>query len=549
MKNILFFLFFALAFFSCSSKDKNSLQEYHDQIPLPPNPPTDNEVGGSSYNMGIPFRTMPKEHVRFYDQTNGKIVVKMYLNSPKNVYFVFSNLKDQEPNRDDNAGNKRVSGPIYINKINVKSTFISSPFTNSIVEFDDNELNFKEKKSVMTSRVVGDKIFVNRDGKNYEFSLLAETPRIETNFGIRCLKIYYSPYALSKKNLETYKSEFANLANIFLKPGFSNDIFDKMTDVFGTDQSSSNILYKLNLMTRDEIRVFFYDIDDDYAPGNIGVNRHYLSSYTAGYFSPSFTFQSTNDSSRNVPSFFIDLPLFDLDYESSLMTLLHEFQHMIQFGERPGLVYSGGKTAGISEWLNEGFSMAAIDIFSQSLNYDNSSIKFNFKKNPNYQYRPWVNDVESYNSVFFYFAYLLRNFGGTKLINAINIDSGYDLSDSSSNFENKLAQSLRKLKFYYEDYNSTLRKFGASIILSDNNYGISTLGYNESHSEICGETYSLSGLSVINGLTMQSEADLAAGIQSFSNAFYRLGGLNAGEQTIEVTVPNGVYLTVVLKDI
>jgi hypothetical protein len=187
-----------------------------------------------------------------------------------------------------------------------------------------------------------------------------------------------------------------------------------------------------------KIQILVYDIDDDYTAGQ--------SSGTLGFFwSKDEYAQSTLDAyydkdrfkSNEAEMFYIDA--FFSDYKESMMisTLIHEYQHMINFNvktKRLGMTYA--------TWYDEMLSMLAEDMIGPLMGIPvtdsahPAADRTRLLLDGYYRMGPteWSNDstidvLLSYATAYGFGAYLARNFGGVALVKAM---SGNDFVDEAS---------------------------------------------------------------------------------------------------------------------
>lgn len=131
--------------------------------------------------------------------------------------------------------------------------------------------------------------------------------------------------------------EYQKIADAFLKEGFNNDIYDVVTDTFGSDIGFYNgrggdpIVQNFTTSDVDTINILYIDIDGagEPAPGK---------TYTAGYYSSADYFidgKVKDQSGKTIrsnerPMFYMHAYTAGGDYfASSLTTIAHEFQHLV----------------------------------------------------------------------------------------------------------------------------------------------------------------------------------------------------------------------------
>ncbi len=168
----------------------------------------------------------------------------------------------------------------------------------------------------------------------------------------------------------------AAVADAFLDPA-ADDIFDIMTGVFGVPWGDHDV-FNVIAPERRDIHVLLYDIEGDGVPIP-GESR------TVGYFwsGDSFRRSSYLESNERL-MFYLDSALLadtankdgtddglwsrdDYWPEEAIATLAHEFQHMVQFYQRP---VERGDAAVYATWLDELMAMAAEETVARAIAVD-----------------------------------------------------------------------------------------------------------------------------------------------------------------------------------
>lgn len=192
----------------------------------------------------------------------------------------------------------------------------------------------------------------------------------------------------------------------------------------------------------------------------------------AGYFSPLDMRQAAQAESAGAKSnegeiFYIDAMDLDSDPMDAYLTLVHEFQHMINFNQKTML--HGEKS---STWFNEMLSVLAEDILSDMVLYHAPA---SAKENGFFYCHPyhtrfrlalgglpysgvtqWDNrnfPALSYANNYTFGAYLIRNFGGAKLVNAMSTNEYVD--------ETAITKALASCVGY--SANSSIKTFQAAL--------------------------------------------------------------------------------------
>ena len=234
------------------------------------------------------------------------------------------------------------------------------------------------------------------------------------------------------------------VAERFLRPGSSNDIYDWVATIFGAPWGPNSVVGRdgqpllIPAAAAREIHIFAFDIEND---GYITGGR------IVGYFTrlhnrlrqpPPSIYQY----SAERLAFFMDSPwlaeaegetweVTDRRPEGWLGTLAHEFQHMIHYYQKPVLRDAVSET-----WLNEQASEVAEDLISDKLMNDGPrAVDYNDPTDgeaenlrgrlPDYnlfndiQVTTWDGYFANYSITYALGAYLARNYGGAALFSDI----------------------------------------------------------------------------------------------------------------------------------
>ena len=199
-------------------------------------------------------------------------------------------------------------------------------------------------------------------------------------------------------------------------------IYPVQVQIFGNNQFSytkwSNLLQKYD----GKVNILIYDIANDACESQTGG--------VYGFFH-SLDFHTDSNYSNETECINVDSFFFNKDPEGSFQTLFHEFQHLENFVNKV-VLSSNRSVSKVSTWYNEMLSMLSEDIFTDllgialenapanRLNFFNAYYPLGF-----YQWRsgsdyfPSGDVYISYANSYAFGAYLLRNFGGVKLIKEI----------------------------------------------------------------------------------------------------------------------------------
>jgi hypothetical protein len=211
-----------------------------------------------------------------------------------------------------------------------------------------------------------------------------------------------------------------------------------------------------------KIQILVYDIGGDFGD----MSR---TEMTLGYFYPRDEFKNaTYSESNEAEIFYLDCETLDGAPGNIYTTLIHEFNHMINFNVK---VLTAGNTQSWNTevWYTEMLSMLAEDAIGPlvGIPYDSSSqnghvilerIPDWLYNHPSYSVMQWGKGVGYYASNYAFGAYLVRNFGGPALLSHI--------AKSSKSGRDSLNESLAALNGQSVDVQYALARFGETMVYS-----------------------------------------------------------------------------------
>ena len=232
------------------------------------------------------------------------------------------------------------------------------------------------------------------------------------------------------------------------------DAFDKMypmiTNVFGNESDKIYYYPKWRNMenyssTGTKINIVVYDIGNDYSLSENQqcgiVGYFYAKDYIYNYSEKGVT-------SNNGKYFYIDSGYANSNFDTTISTLAHEFQHMVNYNQK---TVSHDLTSG--QWYNEMLSMLCEDMMQEHLGIkDEDSPKARTTVFNAYYYCSGIseynskNQICSYATAFSFGSFIARNFGGAELVQKISQNSLVD-NDSITDAVN----SLNDTKYTYDD--------------------------------------------------------------------------------------------------
>lgn len=265
--------------------------------------------------------------------------------------------------------------------------------------------------------------------EDIEWEELPATLRIKSNF---CN--IWVPDEYWEKGYETVsKSIVTKLAEKF------DSTYPLITNVFGYANNEST-----------PINILVFDICSDHKQGTI-----------FGYFMPKdYGEYDEIYHSNECCMFYLDAYLTRFKPKMAYSTLAHEFQHMINYYNKTILNEKDSET-----WFTEMLSMLCEDMLQTFLEISNDDSPIGRLPYFNDGYykngvTEWQNSQYSYACTYAFGAYLVRNFGGIKLLSEIG----------KNKYTNKesITQALKALN-YNETFDSIFLKFAEALIYEDSN--------------------------------------------------------------------------------
>ena len=272
--------------------------------------------------------------------------------------------------------------------------------------------------------------------------------------------IYYSSGSGSGSEVDSNK--VAAIASTFgkYKAAETNLIGEESSHMLystdGSTVSKCSSTMASTSATGTVVNILVYDIGKDYTyssskggytnGGVVGffVQKDYYTQDTASCFTSGSDYYNYFNSSNEGKFFYIDSAwcnynsdatsystLWDSSEDVSatvISTLFHEFQHMVNFGNKKG--YS-------SSWFDEMMSMLVEDVMQPIIGYDENEAPAPTRLPLfNYYYQitgadTWLSGdymVYSYSSAYAFGAYITRNYDGAKLISEMSKNNYYDWS-------------------------------------------------------------------------------------------------------------------------
>ncbi len=335
--------------------------------------------------------------------------------------------------------------------------------------------------------------------------------------------------------LSIKSSSLDNLSDTFLKSGLNNDIYDWETNIYSKEWGDDAKDVDSHLIANDNtIDVLVYNMY------NSGV---------AGFYWPKDNFKKSFLAASNERvMFYVNANLLATDEKETFTTLDHEFQHMIHFYQRAIL-----KDIHDDTWFNEMLSEATEDLLATKIAYkgprnvdpnDGSAGSGNNKKGryPSFNAHntlsltQWGNGVAHYGKVSAFGTYLLRNYGGAKLLHELMKSSKYD--------KEALLEATG-----VDDFHTLIHNWGCAVVLSDKTNIEGIFRYNKggffttSYGDV---TYNLGSINFFN-YSPKPKFSNSATLDDNANLYTKIGTNLSGTVDIRVYAPKGATISVIAK--
>jgi len=423
----------------------------------------------------------------------------------------------------------------------------------SVVKTDKNE---KTKKVVQGE---SHRFYLDENGYSSTVATARKVVSVATVYGVKKLSVWVSDDSFGvgcpKARCVTQTMVDA-LANSFLKEGSDNDVYDWVSNVFGAEWGSNN--HSNMISPNNEMTILLTDIDNDNST-NGGV---------LGYFYPKDNFKKEVMSGSNERiMLYADGVLFangngswsmhDFWPKEMISTLAHEFQHMIHFYQKTTL-----RTADTTDtWINEMLSESTEDLIASKIQHTGSrGIDYRigtagnkgnilgryplFNAHNNISLTRWYGGVENYSVVNAFGAFLLRNYGGAKVL--------HDIVYNNFSDEKAIVKAVQQTpQGKGKVFNDLLREWGIAVFFSDNPYLTETLphyntgGYMPNQYNL--STYALGSINFFNYHPQPQFYGEMGTVQAQGNYYYKVGTGLTGDITINLRLNGKTEATLIVK--
>jgi len=490
-------------------------------------------------------------------------------NTPKSLYILLSNYSKTNTASSSITHNAKVISTAKSKKLLSTSMMPDQPqvlhapayiqaFNSNVKVLLQKSSNteYQAKSIAVTSRSdknVGDTntfyTSTTDTGSQTEATLKKIVSDVTTSFGSKTLNIWVSDDSFgsgcSKSKCVT-QTMVDELANTFLKTGSDNDIYDWVTNIFGEEWESNAQSQYSNLISKnDEITILLTDIDND-NKSNGG---------TIGYFWSKDNIKKSEVSGSNERiMFYADAVMFantsngDFWQKEMYSTLAHEFQHMIHFYQKTVLLETIDDT-----WINEMLSETTEDLIATKIQHtgprgvvytDGSAGESGntdgryplFNENNTLSLTSWKNTLTDYSKVSAFGTFLIRNYGGAKVL--------HDIMDNKKEHEDAIEVATGKT------FDTLLNEWGIAVLLSDNENLENTPFYNTGDftpDTYKNSTYQLGSINFFNYDPQPTIQTTAGTVQPQGNYYYKIGDNLTGTVTIDLSLNGTTEATLIAK--
>ncbi|MEA3433554.1 MAG: hypothetical protein U9R13_03145 [Campylobacterota bacterium] len=424
----------------------------------------------------------------------------------------------------------------------------------------------KRAKDVANSSTSSFCVEINNNGDctSYTTATARSVIDVSTEFGEKTLNIWVSDDSFgsgcSKKKCVT-QNMVDQLTNSFLLAGEDNDIYDWVTNIYEEEWgSAAEAKYSELIPEDDEITILLTDIVGDNSPtgGVIGF-----------FWSKDNLNKATVSGSNERIMFYADAVMFangedgwDIDDfwpKEMISTLAHEFQHMIHFYQKTILLLDAN-SEGTDVWINEMLSETTEDLIATKIRHigprgieytdgsdgptGNTDGRYPlFNENNTLSLTAWDNQLADYSKVNAFGAYLIRNYGGAKLLHDIMHNAHID-EQAIMDAVNKSAEGSGKT------FDNLLSEWGTAVLLSNIESPGNLPTYNTgwfTDTTYENSTYEMGSINFFNYDPLPTIYTRAGTVQAQGNYYYKVGADLTGDVTITLKLNGQTEATLIAK--
>jgi len=474
--------------------------------------------------------------------------IKLQIENKKDIYVVVtSNFFDQKISITSSVSSRNIEKKSYklLNSIEDNKSINISKYRENIINLLHKNLakNSTKIRQLSKSYRTIDTMALNQtqsfcigmdNSNNCTIRINATAKKIiknvQTPYGVKSLVIW-----LESGNGGVSQRDIDNLANIFLKGGGNNDIYDWVTNLYGSEWGDNAKNVNGNLIAKSNIiDILLYNMN------NSGL---------AGYFWGKDNFKkSAIGASNEKIMFYINTQLLSANPKETYTTLAHEFQHMIHFYQRAVL-----KKLRDSTWFDELMSETTEDLVATKIGYmgprnvdpnngtagraGNRGGRYpNFNRYNTASLIIWNNSTVDYSKVSAFGGFLARNYDGAKLL--------HKLMTSRYTDQRAILDATGESSF-----NTLINKWGCAVVLSDKIGLNNKLEYNFGDFRYTGfgnTIYELGSVNFFNYIP-QPQFTSNAILAKSANLYYRVGTNLSGVVNLNINIPKGADISIIAK--
>ena len=410
--------------------------------------------------------------------------------------------------------------------------------------------------------VAGDQKVFYLDAKGSS-STLATARRVvssSSQYGLKTLNIWVSndSFGAGCNKAKCVTQSMVNaLAQTFLRAGGDNDIYDWVSNVYGEEWGSTtdaSLIAKNN-----EITILLTDISND----------NNIKGGVIGFFHPkdNFKISDTIKGSNERIMLYADAVVFangvgawsidDFWPKEMISTLAHEFQHMIHFYQK--IVRLSSEVT--DTWINEMLSESTEDLIASKIrhtgsrgvdpavgsagNPNNTKGRYpRFNTNNRLSLTTWTGNLTNYSNVNAFGAFLMRNYGGAKLL--------HDIMHVKYPNEQAIVHAVRQTPGGSgKTFNDLLREWGVAVLLSDANHlSVNLPRYNTGGyipSQYNQSVYQLGSINFFNYNPKPSVSSASGTVARQGNYYYKVGTGLKGDVQIDIKLSGQTEATIIVK--
>jgi len=493
-------------------------------------------------------------------------------NSPKDLYILLTNHSKTQ------RASSHISHSKLVSTAHKKKTesiafqkrphILHTPshiqdFNANIKTFLLSKRTLAEKRSKVSTKhvekenkVVGDSHVFYTDeekGSSTVATLRQINSNIGTSYGNKTLNIWVSNDSFGStctKQKCVTQSMVNALANTFLQTGADNDIYDWVTNVFGEEWTSkANGHYDELIPSANEINILLTDIDNDNSPSGGSI----------GYFwSKDNVKASVISGSNEKIMFYVDSVMFangnggwSINHfwpKEIVSTIAHEFQHMIHFYQKSILL-----DASSDVWINEMLSETTEDLVATKIYHTgprgveptdgsagapgNTRGRYPlFNRTNTLSLTTWNNTLEDYSKVNAFGTFLIRNYGGAKVL--------HDIVHTKKSHEDAIEAATGK------PFATLIKEWGIAVLLSDKEDLQDLPTYNTGDFTPNGYNHSVYQLGSINFFNYAPQPTIHTGagtVEAEGNYYYKIGENLTGTVKIDLSLNGSTEATLIAK--